>query len=71
MQITPTAVEPLGELFMPPDVDGARAFFRQKPRGMVDKRMTVQEAVERFIHDGEYIAMGGFGSVRIPTAVLH
>ncbi len=63
--------EPLGELFMAPDVDAARAFFRQKPRGMVDKRMSVQEAVQKFIHDGEYIAIGGFGSVRIPTAVLH
>ena len=66
-----TVEEPLGELFMPPDVDGARAFFRQKPRTMIDKRMSVQAAVEKFIHDGEYIAMGGFGSVRIPTAVLH
>jgi glutaconate CoA-transferase, subunit A len=64
-------VEPLGELFMPPDVDGAREFFRQKSRAMQNKRMTVQEAVARFIHDGNYIALGGFGSVRIPSAVLH
>ena len=27
-----TAGEPLGELFMPPDVDAAREFFRQKSR---------------------------------------
>ncbi len=27
--------------------------------------------MERFIHDGDYIATGGFGSVRMPTAVLH
>jgi glutaconate CoA-transferase subunit A len=63
--------EPLGELFMSPDVDAARAFFRQKPRAMIDKRMSVKAAVEKLIHDGEYIAIGGFGSVRIPTAVLH
>lgn len=63
--------EPAGELFMPPDVDGAREFFRQKSRAMVDKRMSVKEAVEQFIHDGDYIATGGFGSVRIPTAVMH
>ncbi len=62
---------PLGELFMAPDVDGAREFFRQKSRAMVDKRMTVKEAVERFIHDGDYLATGGFGSVRVPTAVMH
>lgn len=64
-------VEPLGELFMPPDVDAMREFFRQKPRAMVDKRMTVKEAVAAFIHDGDYIATGGFGSVRFSTAVLH
>jgi glutaconate CoA-transferase subunit A len=63
--------EPLGELFMPPDVDAARDFFRDKSRALTDKRMTVQEAVADYIHDGDYIATGGFGSVRIPTAVLH
>ena len=33
--------------------------------------MTVAEAVRRFVHDGDYLAVGGFGSDRIPTAVLH
>jgi glutaconate CoA-transferase, subunit A len=63
--------EPQGELFMPPDVDAARAFFHQKSRAMLDKRMSVQDAVARFIQEGDYIAMGGFGSVRIPSAVMH
>jgi glutaconate CoA-transferase, subunit A len=62
---------PVGELFMSPDVDAAREFFRNKSRALVDKRMTVAEAVQRFIPDGTYIATGGFGSVRISTAVLH
>jgi glutaconate CoA-transferase subunit A len=62
---------PRGELFMSPDVNAAREFFRRKSRAMTDKRLTVREAVERFIHDGDYLAIGGFGSVRIPTAVLH
>ena len=60
-----------GDLFSPPDVDAARAFFAQKSRAMTDKRMTVAEAVRRFIHDGDYFASGGFGGVRISTAVLH
>ena len=63
--------EPLGELFMSPDVDAARAFFRQKSRAMTDKRMSVREAVAEYIHDGDYLASGGFGSVRLSTAVLH
>lgn len=64
---TPT----LGTLFMPPDVDGAREFFRTKSRALTDKRMTVRDAVSAFIHDGDYLAIGGFGTNRIPTAVLH
>ncbi len=59
------------ELFMKPDVDAARQFFRQKPRRMESKVTTVAEAVERFVPDGCYIAVGGFGTNRIPTALLH
>lgn len=68
------ALEPVtsrGELFSTPDVDEARAFFAQKSRAMTDKRMTVAEAVRRFIHRGDYFASGGFGGVRISTAILH
>lgn len=68
------ALEPItsqGELFSTPDVDGARSFFAQKSRAMTDKRMTVTEAVSHFVHDGDYFASGGFGGVRISTAVLH
>jgi glutaconate CoA-transferase, subunit A len=58
-------------LFMDPDPDKAREIFRKKSRAMTDKRMTVTEAVEKFIPDGSYLASGGFGSNRIPTAILH
>jgi glutaconate CoA-transferase subunit A len=51
--------------------DAARAAFRDKPRGLTDKVMTVAEAVTRFVRDGDYFAAGGFGTNRIPTAVLH
>jgi glutaconate CoA-transferase, subunit A len=60
-----------GELFSSPDVDTARAFFAQKSRAMTDKRMSVTEAVSQFVHDGDYLASGGFGGVRIATAALH
>ena len=60
-----------GELFSSPDVEQARAFFAQKSRAMTDKRLTVTEAVNQFVHDGDYLASGGFGGVRIATAVLH
>lgn len=54
-----------------PASDAARAAFRDKPRGLTDKVMTVAEAVRRFVRDGDYFAAGGFGTNRIPTAVLH
>ena len=65
------SIEPQGELFSPPDVDAARDFFATKSRAMTNKLMSVSEAVSRFIHDGDYLASGGFGSVRIATAALH
>lgn len=71
MPVLNNVTDTIGELFVHPDVDSAREFFRQKSRAMTDKRMTVKEAVERFVHDGDYIATGGFGSVRFSTAVLH
>ncbi len=64
-------MEAVGELFMSPDVNNARAFFRDKARTLESKLMSVTEAVKRFIHNGDYIATGGFGSVRLPTAILH
>lgn len=58
-------------LFMDPDPDKARAFFAGKSRAMTDKRMSIEEVVDKFIPDGCYVAFGGFGAIRIPTAVIH
>jgi len=60
-----------GPLFQTPDPDGARAHFAAKNRAMTDKRMTATEAVSRFIQNGSYLAVGGFGTNRIPTEILH
>jgi glutaconate CoA-transferase, subunit A len=62
---------PSGKLFTDPDPDAARAAFAAKPRALADKRQTVAEAVSRYITNGEYLAIGGFGVNRIPTAVVH
>jgi glutaconate CoA-transferase subunit A len=63
--------ETLGKLFVDPDVDRAREYFRKKPRALTDKTTTVKAAVAQLIHDGDYVATGGFGTNRIPAAVLH
>jgi glutaconate CoA-transferase subunit A len=60
-----------GPLFMDPDADKAREFFRQKDRALKNKVITVKEAVEKFVHDGNYLGIGGFGANRIPTAICH
>src|SRR5215813_3783272 len=60
-----------GVLFSDPSANAARQAFAAKPRAPVDKLTTVSDAVARLIHDGDYLAIGGFGGVRLPTAVLH
>ena len=59
------------ELFQFHDADEMREYFRGKDRSLKSKVMSVKDAVARFIHDGDYLGVGGFGAVRIPTAVLH
>jgi glutaconate CoA-transferase subunit A len=58
-------------MFSSPDPDTARAAFAAKPRGLVDKVTTVADAVRRLVRDGDYLAIGGFGVNRLPTAVCH
>lgn len=54
------------------DPDEQRAWVRaNKPRDLHDKRMTMAEAVERFVPDGALLAMGGFGHVRVSMAAAY
>jgi glutaconate CoA-transferase subunit A len=61
-----------GELLGWRDADENRAWIRDnKSRGLIDKRMSVQEAVKRFVKDDTFLAMGGFGHIRIPMAIIY
>jgi glutaconate CoA-transferase subunit A len=60
-----------GPLLSNPSADAARSFFATKNRSLTDKLMPVADAVRRFVVDGDYLAIGGFGCDRIPTAVAH
>jgi glutaconate CoA-transferase subunit A len=60
-----------GPLFADPSAENARAFFAQKPRALTDKVTTVAEAVRCLVCDRDYLAIGGFGADRLPTAVCH
>ena len=61
-----------GELhaWMPPDE--ARKWMRDnKKRALIDRRMSIGEAVKRFTRDGDYFAMGGFGHVRVSMNAIY
>lgn len=61
----------IGELYQYPDVNAFREWNRQKPKGLIDKRMTETEAVSRFIHDGDYIGTELYGTVRCPQSLVN
>jgi glutaconate CoA-transferase subunit A len=66
-----TLEEGKGRLLTDPDPDNAREFFRKKSRKMTNKLMSLKKAIEQFIHDGDYLAIGGFGANRTPIAACH
>lgn len=51
--------------------DEAREALVNKDKSMRDKRMTLKEAVSRFIKDGDNVGIGGFVNVRQPVAICH
>jgi acyl CoA:acetate/3-ketoacid CoA transferase alpha subunit len=64
--------EGTGKLLGWHDPDEQRAWVHEhKTRELVDKRCSVKEAVSRLIQDGDYVASGGFGHVRVSMAVLY
>jgi len=61
-----------GELLAWHDPDEQRQWIAQnKMRSLEDKRMTVAEAVSKFVPDGSYLASGGFGHVRVGMAAIY
>ncbi len=60
-----------GALFADPSADRAREAFAPRSRAHADKVTTVADPLARLVHDGDYLAIGGFGSARLPTAVVH
>lgn len=61
-----------GELVGWHDPDENRAWVREnKSRDLVDKRMSIAEAVARFVPDGAFLASGGFGHIRVSMAAIY
>ena len=52
--------------------DEARRWMRDnKNRALVDRRMSIEEAVKHFTRDGDYFAMGGFGHIRVSMNAIY
>lgn len=59
-----------GELIQPFDLDEFREWNRtQKSRKLIDKRMSEQEAISKFVYDGCYIGTELYGTVRAPMSL--
>jgi acyl CoA:acetate/3-ketoacid CoA transferase alpha subunit len=61
----------IAELIKPPDIEGFRKWNREKPKGLVDKRMNEAEAISRFVHQGDYIGTELYGTVRCPMSLVN
>jgi acyl CoA:acetate/3-ketoacid CoA transferase alpha subunit len=61
-----------GELVGWHDPDENREWImRNKSPALVDKRMDISEAVSKFVRDGDVLAMGGFGHIRVSFAGIY
>ncbi|MFB6131815.1 MAG: CoA transferase subunit A [Halanaeroarchaeum sp.] len=64
--------EGIGELVGWQHPDDLREWNRdQRSRELKDKTMSAEEAVTQFVDEGDVIASGGFGQVRISTPIVH
>ena len=61
----------IGTLIQPPAINEFREWNRQKPKTLIDKRMTEAQAVSRFIKDGDYIGTELYGTVRCPMSLVN
>ena len=61
-----------GELLAWHDPDEHRRWILEnKSRSLEDKQMSLKAAVDKFVQDGNYIAMGGFGHIRVSMAGIY
>ena len=61
----------IGELFQKPDPDGHRAYIREhRKRALVEKVITEQEAVSRYVSDGDYLCYDCTMLMRGPSSLV-
>ncbi len=56
-------------LIRPPDLAELRRLNRARSKALTNKLMTEEEAIARFVHDGDYIGVELYGTVRCPMSL--
>jgi len=64
-------MESKGKLLGFEDPDIMREFFKKKSKKLENKVRSLPEVVSEMVGEDDYMSIGGFGLVRIPTAFLH
>ena len=59
------------ELFGFTSPNQLREINLKKSRKMISKITDLKSAIQKFVQDGDYLGIGGFGMDRIPAAALH
>ncbi len=60
-----------GELIQSPDMDAFREWNRKnKSKALIDKVMSEQEAISKFLQDGDYLGVELYGTVRAPMSLV-
>lgn len=57
------------ELIQPVDLEAFREHNRKKSKALTDKTMTEEEAIKRFVKNGDYIGFELYGTVRCPMSL--
>jgi len=67
----PTYTEQERELYGFTSPDQLREINHKRSRKMVSKLTDLKSAIQKFVKDGDYLGIGGFGMDRIPASALH
>src|SRR3989338_4013376 len=59
------------ELFGFTSPDALRELNHKKSRAMVSKITDLKSVIKKYVNEGDYLGIGGFGMDRIPAAALH
>jgi acyl CoA:acetate/3-ketoacid CoA transferase alpha subunit len=69
MKSIPIIYEGEGPIIQQVDLDDFREHNRQKSKSLIDKTMTDEAAIQKYVKDGDYIGFELYGTVRCPMTL--